>query len=173
MNKCWWVSREVNRWSRVKRCKFLQNGFGVYLGSVTLMATFHLLCGLGRSFIPKHTLLSRVLTRPIHSTARTSKAAFASSWSSPAFFSPRLAPGRISNQSSVLKFIQNTPWKATHTQRRPPFRGQGRPPRGSWLDNLPQGTIFWGILVANVGVFAAWAYAENSIVRCNGYWERI
>lgn len=165
MKKCWWVSREAKTLA-TKRCR---NQFGVYLIRVTLMANFHLLCGLGRTFIPKHTLLSRVLTRPIHSTARTSKATFATSWSSPSFFSPCMASSRISNQSSVLKFIQNTPWRATHTQRRSPFRGQGRPPKGSWLDNLPQGAIFWGILVANVGVFAAWAYAENSIVRYNGY----
>jgi hypothetical protein len=69
--------------------------------------------------------------------------------------------------SGILQFTRTTPWKATHLGRQIPPRPSGgrKPHNGSWIDELPQPAIFWGIFVANIGVFLAWFYAENNVVR--------
>lgn len=73
-----------------------------------------------------------------------------------------------SNQFSILQFRQTSPWKATHLDHKIPWSaggGQKPPGRSRTLDDLPPPIIFWGILAANVGVFMAWYYAENTYVR--------
>ena len=75
--------------------------------------------------------------------------------------------------SSVLQFLSNKVWQATHRSRispvaqssrsRNPFRPP-RPPRGPWqqfkdrIEAIPSNVIFWGILVLNGLVFAAWRF---------------
>lgn len=70
---------------------------------------------------------------------------------------------------SIVQFLSNKVWHATHRSRRLQSSGTGGsyrpPPRGPWqqfkerVDALPSNVIFWGVLVFNGVVFGAWQFA--------------
>lgn len=88
------------------------------------------------------------------------------------------APPQISNPPtpSVLQFVSNKIWRATHRSRTPqrssrsPFTPPPRP-RGLWqqikdrIDSLPSNGIFWGIMALNGIVFCLWQFARAKWVR--------
>ncbi|KDQ64808.1 hypothetical protein JAAARDRAFT_238415 [Jaapia argillacea MUCL 33604] len=68
---------------------------------------------------------------------------------------------------SILQFVKNDIWKATHRSTRSGFTGgSSKPPRPPprwqlWINSIPQPIVLWGILVVNGIVFLGWQYARD------------
>lgn len=102
----------------------------------------------------------------------------------PLAFARHSQPHTATPSESVLSFVPNKVWNATHRSRIPPSHGRpnpfNQPPRyGFWqrlrerLDSVPTEVILYGILVLNGLVFGAWQLAWSNWVRGLYYVNRV
>jgi hypothetical protein len=88
-----------------------------------------------------------------------------------AFFSSSVP---FASRSTIIPQLKEGIFRATHRDYRPDsqsfeqrLRASGRSGGGGRFDQLPQGFIFWPIVVANGVVFLAWQMAKARYVSCH------